>query len=93
MEFKDTVQQILDRGAEVIGTGIALKDIDDEIYAISETEMNYCIKENRIKEQLSKDGEFIGTLEINSAPAGSIFYESFIRGVLALMKLEILELI
>ena len=91
MEFKEAVQQILDRGAEVIGTGIALKDIDDEIYAISEKEMNYCIKENRIKEQLSKDGEFIGTLEVN--PASSIFYESFIRGVLALMKLEILELI
>lgn len=93
MEFKDAVQQILDRGAEVIGTGIALKDIDDEIYAISKTEMNYCIKESRIKEQLSKNGELIGTLEVNSAPAGSMLYECFIRGVLALMKLEILELI
>jgi hypothetical protein len=91
MEFQDAVQQILDRGAEAIGVGIALKDIDDEFYAISETELSYYPIESRIKEQISKGGELIGTLETN--PIYSNLSESFIKGVLALMKLEILELI
>lgn len=91
MEFKDAVQQILDRGAEAIGTGIVLKDVDNEIYAVSEKEFTHCPKDLKIKEQISKGGELIGTLEVN--PSASIFYEAFIRGVLSMVRLEISELI